>query len=113
MQEGPSSTLTDNAVANISHVPHVPSQTTNDNIVSIYLVRESEPDVVTRPFVHAVELKGERQIPVKIKGLFDDGALVNAICKTTFPSLKGVLGEPTPSTRTLQMADGAHVPSSG
>ena len=110
MQEGPSSTLTDNAVANISHVT---SQTTNDNIINVYSVRESEPDAVTHPFVHAVELKGERKILVKIKGLFDDGALVNAICKTMFPSLKKVLGEPTPSTRTLRMADGAHVRSPG
>jgi hypothetical protein len=35
MQEGPSPTLTDNAVVN---VPHVSSQVTNDNLINIYLV---------------------------------------------------------------------------
>jgi len=63
--------------------------------------------------VHPVELKGEKEISVKITGLFDDGALVNSICKTVFPSLRRTLGELTPSTKTLRMANGAHVPSSG
>ena len=110
MQEGPSPTLTDNAVANISHVSsHIP----NNNIVKVYSMQDSELNTTTRPFMHTVDLKGKKGVPVKIAGLFDDGALVNSICKTVFPSLRRTLGELSPSTKTLRMANGAHVPSSG
>jgi len=111
MQEGPSSTPHGQCCS--KYISCTISNSRMITSLAFIWCEESEPDVVTRPFIHAVELKGERKIPVKIKGLFDDGALVNAICKMTFPSLKRVLGEPTPSTRTLQMADGTHVPSSG
>ena len=110
MQEGPSPTLTDNAVANISHVS---SQVPNDKLVNVYSARENELEAVTRPFIHTVELEGEKKIPVKIAGLFDDGALINSICKAIYPSLRDRLGNLTPSTKTLRMANGAHVPSSG
>jgi hypothetical protein len=46
-----------------------------------------------------------------VKGLFNDGVLVNSICDSKFPSLQGHLGNPTPSTKTLLLADGASVPS--
>ena len=98
MQKGLSSTLKDNAVANVSHVL---SQTPNNNIVSIYSVQENESDTITHPFVHSVELKGEKGIPVKITGLFNDGTLVNTICKMKFLLLKPTLGELTPSLKTL------------
>jgi hypothetical protein len=110
MQRGPSSTITNNAVANISHVS---SQVPNDNLVSVYSTRKSESDAVMHPFIHPVELKGEKKTSVKIAGLFNDGALVNSICKAVYPSLRGKLGNLTPSTKTLRMANGTNVPSSG
>ena len=76
-------------------------------------MQDSELNTTTHPFVHTVDLKGKKGVPVKIAGLFDDGALVNSICKTVFPSLRRTLGELSPSTKTLRMANGAHVPSSG
>jgi hypothetical protein len=60
-----------------------------------------------------VKLKGKCGIVAAVEGLFDDGALVNSICNSTFASLRGRLGDPIPSTKTLLMADGAHVPSHG
>jgi hypothetical protein len=66
-----------------------------------------------RPFIHTVELKGRRGITAAVKGLFDEGALVNSICNRTFTSLQGRLGDPTPSTKTLLMADGARISSHG
>jgi len=49
----------------------------------------------------------------KIEGLFDDGALVNSICNSKFATLQARLGKPTPSTKTLLMADGARIASRG
>jgi len=48
-----------------------------------------------------------------MKGLFDDGAMVNSICKSAFALLKDKLGKLAPSQRTLCMADGTFVPSNG
>jgi len=57
-------------------------------------------------------LKGEGAA-VEVNGLFDDGAMVNSICNSTFTLLKDTLGELVPSRRTLRMADGTCVPSHG
>jgi hypothetical protein len=40
-----------------------------------------------QPFIHTVELKGRRGITTAVKGLFDDGAMVNSICNLAFASL--------------------------
>jgi hypothetical protein len=74
---------------------------------------EVEVEVASKPFIHSVELKGKNGILNKIDGLFDDGAMVNSICKSAFSSLKDRLGATLPSSKTLRMADGAIVPSSG
>jgi hypothetical protein len=66
-----------------------------------------------QPFIHTVELKGRKGITATVEGLFDNGAMVNSICNLTFASLHGRLGNPTPSTNTLLMTDGARVSSHG
>jgi hypothetical protein len=91
MQGGPPS-IADNAVANVSHVS---SQVRNDNLIDAYSVQESESDTATCPFIHPVELKGEKGISTKVPGLFDNGAMISSICKTVFLSLKKTLGELT------------------
>jgi hypothetical protein len=68
---------------------------------------------VVQPFIHAVELKGRKGIAASVEGLFDDGALVNSICNSTFALLRERLGNLTPSSKTLLMADGARISSHG
>jgi hypothetical protein len=85
----------------------------NNNCVDLYAVDGNASDTSVQPFVHAVKLKGKRGIGVDIDGLFDDGAMVNAICKHTFALLRDKLGELAPSRRTLRMADGTYIPSNG
>jgi hypothetical protein len=46
-------------------------------------------------------------------GLFDDGAMVNSICKDKFALRKDTLGKLTTSEKSLRMADGTIVPSYG
>lgn len=115
MQESPSDTIMDTAVTNnrAAGVTHVTSEIANFQGVDQYTVGESYPDVVTRPFMHSIVLKGEKGIPLKIKGLFDDSAMVNSICNTVYPNLQKTLGSLIPSLKILRMANGSHVPSNG
>ena len=110
MQSGPSSSTTDNAVVETSHVP---LELSNNNCVDLCAVGGNTSDIAVRPFVHAVRLKGEKGVALEIDGLFDDGAMVNSICNDTFALSKDKLGELAPSRRTLRMADGTCIPSDG
>ena len=67
----------------------------------------------TIPFTHMVGLKGERGIITNIKGLFDDGAMVNSLCKSIYTSMQSILGNLLPSSRTQRMANGSHIPLAG
>jgi hypothetical protein len=111
MQDGPTTTNTDVIPLPLVDISHVSSSELNDNQVSAYTVGYSNNRPL--PFIHTVELKGKKGITAAVEGLFDDGALVNSICNLTFASLCGRLGNPTPSTKTLLMADGARVSSHG
>jgi hypothetical protein len=110
MQKGPSIDIMDNAIVQISHVL---SESPIHQSVDVYTTNDEHSDIRTQPFIHPVELKGEKGIPVNVNGLFDNGALFNSICKTVFPALRNTLGALTPLSKTLQMADGTRVPSQG
>ena len=115
VQEGPSATNTD-VIHNIPLVdqPHVSPPQPNDNCVSLYAVgHDKDRFQRIRPFIHSVELKGKKGITTAVEGLFDEGALVNSICNSKFALLRDRLGDLLPSSKTLLMADGARVPSSG
>jgi hypothetical protein len=109
-QEGPSVGTTDNAVV---HSSNVTSESSNHHCVDIYTMEEENLETRTLPFIHPVELKGEKGIPSSVDGLFDGGAMINSICNTVFPVLQSTLGALTPSMKTLRMADGTRVPSQG
>jgi hypothetical protein len=114
-QEGPLTTNTDTS-RSIPFVDpfHVSSSVPNNSCVSLYNVRHNKGRFQhARPFMHMVELKGKRGIIAAVKGLFDDGALVNSICNSVFALLRGRLGNPILSMKTLLMADGTRVPSQG
>src|SRR5258705_13352508 len=115
MQEGPPTTNPD-VISNLPLVdmPNVSSSVLNDNHINMYTVGYNKDGPLrVQPFIHTVELKGRRGITAAVKGLFDDGAMVNSICNLTFASLRGRLGNATPSTNTLLMADGTRVSSHG
>jgi len=104
---------------NISHSNHLinhvvtPSQSKQD-IVDLYTTGGKDGNATTtRPFIHQVGLQGTKGGYVYLKGLFDNGALVNAICSSIFKRLTHILGHLQPSTKTLRMADGSHVKSHG
>jgi hypothetical protein len=106
MQEGPSKMNMD-IIQNMPLVDpnHVSLSVWNDNCVSMYTVgHNKDHPTPVQPFIHMVELKGRRGITAVVEGLFDDGALVNSICNSTFASLQEQLRNPTPSSKTLLMA---------
>jgi hypothetical protein len=65
------------------------------------------------PCVHNVALQGPKGEAVRIRGVFDDGATINAIDLRVFETVKHRLSRPKDSDRILRMADGSLVPSSG
>jgi len=79
----------------------------------LYNVGKSDPEAITKPFIHPVELQGKKGITSTIRGLFDEGALVNSICSKRFAPLQHTLGTPTPSSKILRMANGGRVSSDG
>lgn len=95
-------------------VPHVLSPRRNSIRVDLYSVGGSDRlKTPTQPFTHSVVLEGETGERTSVQGLFDDGAMVNSICREVFERLKPRIGPLRPSSRTLRMADGTLVPSSG
>jgi len=64
-------------------------------------------DAVTVPFIHTIKLEGPRGEVVRVRGLFDEGALVNAMCSTVFEKVKKWLGHGIVSNRRLRMANGS------
>ncbi|KIM44034.1 hypothetical protein M413DRAFT_56786, partial [Hebeloma cylindrosporum] len=82
-------------------------------IVDLYGIGNSNRSHKSVPFVHAVELEGPKGEGVQTKGVFDDGAMVNAIDLDVFSRVKGRLSPLQPSELGLRMADGRVVPSEG
>jgi hypothetical protein len=107
---GPPLSTMDNAVAENYHVT---SSLSNDDRVDLCVVGGITLEDPVHPFIHPVELEGEKGSVTKVNGLFDDGAMVNSICKDAFALMKSTLGKLTTSERSLRMADGTIVPSYG
>ena len=64
-------------------------------------------------FVHGVKLHGPKEEIVRLKGVFDDGAMINTMDSGVFKKIEQRLSEVTPSDWLLQMADGMIMPSVG
>lgn len=67
----------------------------------------------SKPFIHEVKLHGPKGEIVRIRGVFDDGAMINAIDSEIFDKIRHRLSDVKSSARKLRMADGSIVPSSG
>ncbi|KAF9553005.1 hypothetical protein CPC08DRAFT_605507, partial [Agrocybe pediades] len=65
------------------------------------------------PFMQSVGLVGKESVVVELTGVFDDGAMINAIDASAFDGLKDRLCPLVPSGRRMRMADGRLVPSLG
>jgi len=82
-------------------------------IFDLYCVGYGEGSAKSVPFVHTVWLMGPRGEVVRIRSVFDDGAMLNAIDAGVFETVKGRLTGLTKSLKILRMADGRLVPSLG
>ncbi|KAJ8585783.1 hypothetical protein M405DRAFT_744702, partial [Rhizopogon salebrosus TDB-379] len=63
------------------------------------------------PFLQHVSFAGPQGEIVRVKALFDEGAMVSAMCTSVFEQVKHRLGNWVPSTKRLRMANGTIVPS--
>ena len=61
-------------------------------IVDLYSVGHELKEKDTLPFIHMLTLEGPKGEAVRIRGLFDDGTLVNIMCSTIFDKVKQRLG---------------------
>jgi hypothetical protein len=68
-------------------------------------------DTAEKPFVHEVQLQGPKGEVVRVRAVFDDGAMVGAMCTTIFEQVRHRLAGWQPSQRVLRMANGALVRS--
>ena len=97
--------------------PELPAMCTNTehDIVDLYTV--TRPDVNTSegirelPFVHEVHLQGPKGEIVRVRAVFNDGAMICTMSIDIFKQVKHWLEGWLPSTRILRMANGALVPS--
>jgi len=65
------------------------------------------------PFVHGIALNGPNGSVVRVRGVFDSGAMVNALCSAVYDKIKHRLSKLQPSKRRLRMANGSVIPSAG
>lgn len=80
-------------------------------IVDLYGIGNANRSHKSVPFVHGVELEGPKGEVVRMRSVFDDGAMVNAIDSDIFSQVKGRLSPLQPSRLGLRMADGRVIPS--
>ncbi|KAG2743044.1 hypothetical protein P692DRAFT_20689017, partial [Suillus brevipes Sb2] len=80
-------------------------------IVDLYATEDGETYQVCTPFLQHISFTGPRGEIVRVKALFDEGAMISAMCATTFDQVKHRLGNWGPSTKRLRMANGTIVPS--
>ena len=67
----------------------------------------------SQPFIHGVKLHGPKGEIVRLNGVFNDRAMINAMDSRVFERIERRLGKVTPSDRLLWMVDGTIVPSAG
>jgi hypothetical protein len=85
-------------------------------IVDLYMVghvKATRQHVETEavPFLHQVSLEGPKGEIVRVRALFDDGAMVGAMCTSIFNKVKHCLHNWNQSKRQLHMANGNIVSS--
>ena len=113
MTEGPSIPINTDTDILPCVQPHVTFEARNESVVDLYIADLTEKIEKTIPLTHMVGLKGEKGITTNIKGLFNDGAMVNLLCKSIYTSMWSILGNLLPSSCILRMVNGSRIPSAG
>jgi hypothetical protein len=81
-------------------------------VIDLYSVRHTR---VTRtqlerseaiPFIHQIELEGPQGEIVRVRALFDDGAMISAMCTSVFEKVKHRLNNWSRLQRRLRMVNG-------
>ena len=95
--------------------PVVSSTNMNDDTIDLYSIERSETTksstVDEVPFIYNIHIIGLNRRRLKVKALFDGGAMVSAMSTTAFKGVQNQLGDMRQSKRRLRMADGAVLPS--
>ncbi|KAG2349503.1 hypothetical protein BDR05DRAFT_994531 [Suillus weaverae] len=102
------------SVENTSHTEYVtmqPHSSEQYDVIELYSTDDKETHRKCQPFLQYISLKGVQGEAVRIKALFDEGAMVNAMCVKTFEQVKHQLGSWGTSTKRLRMANGTIIPS--
>ncbi|KIJ66664.1 hypothetical protein HYDPIDRAFT_59664, partial [Hydnomerulius pinastri MD-312] len=63
------------------------------------------------PFLHSITLQGPKGEQTRVRALFDDGAMVGAMCSSIFHAVKHRLHNWNPSKQRLRMANGTVIRS--
>lgn len=113
---GPQETLTTKNTPHLDSVvipPTLCNPPLNYRVVNVYrvgVIPEIEKSV---PFTQWVQLLGPRGEVVRMRGVFDDGAMINAIDTRALRAVEARLSPLVPSGKSLRMANGLVVPSVG
>ncbi|KAJ7115618.1 hypothetical protein C8R43DRAFT_1155206, partial [Mycena crocata] len=99
-------------VRSFTSTPMYPSS--ESQTVDLYAVGiEEEPRRTSVPFICGIEVEGPKGELERIRALEDDGAMVNAMCTTLYEVIQHRIGRLRRSGKTLRMANGTLVPSTG
>ena len=80
-------------------------------LIDLYSVRHESTTPHDIPFTHPIAIHGHTGRRIRLNALFDEGALVAAMCTTVFHKIKHISGHWAPSSRLLRMANGNVTPS--
>ncbi|THH04854.1 hypothetical protein EW146_g10063 [Bondarzewia mesenterica] len=89
------------------------------NVADLYSVGQEKitmlniNSVAALPFVHGLQLYGPQGEINRMKSVFDDSVMINAIDTKAYETIHHRLHAITPSPRCLRMANGTIIPSLG
>ncbi|EDR00265.1 uncharacterized protein LACBIDRAFT_314458 [Laccaria bicolor S238N-H82] len=89
----------------------------NSSVIDLYTVGDGDKTWDTlrqgeMPFVHWLLVHGPQGEKVRVKAVFDGGAMVGTMCTSFFKKVQHrLLGQTTPSNRRLRVANGTIIPS--
>ncbi|KAG1888506.1 hypothetical protein F4604DRAFT_1915466 [Suillus subluteus] len=81
------------------------------NIVNLYSADEEQSRTTCLPFLQNISFTGPQGEIVRVKALFDEGAMISTMSTSVFQKVKHRLGNWGPSNKQLRMANGMIIPS--
>ncbi|KIK35641.1 hypothetical protein CY34DRAFT_95739, partial [Suillus luteus UH-Slu-Lm8-n1] len=81
------------------------------DIVSVYSADEEQSRKACLPFLQNIMFAGPKGEIIRTTALFDEGAMISAMCTSVFDKVKHRLGNWTQSKKRLRMANGTIIPS--